>query len=94
MSEVESLFPATGTLLQLRVLGLGVFQYGDVGVGVLPKSEEVVIRGAGFGGVALHRIGSTQLDMSKCAQWAIRDYSAMVEKFLKLCYGIRPSMEQ
>jgi len=29
--------------LQLRVLGFGLFQDGDVGVGVFPESEEVVV---------------------------------------------------
>ena len=31
--------------LQLRVLGLGLPQDGDVGVGVLPESEEILIGG-------------------------------------------------
>ncbi len=32
-------------LLQLRVLGLGLFQDGDVWVGVFPKREEVFVSG-------------------------------------------------
>jgi hypothetical protein len=32
-------------LLQLRVLGLGLLQDGDVGVGVFPKGEEIVAGG-------------------------------------------------
>ena len=32
-------------LLQLRVLGLGFFQDGDVGVNVFSESEEIVVRG-------------------------------------------------
>jgi hypothetical protein len=39
-------------LLQLRVLRLGLLEDGDVGVGVLPEGEEVVIGGAGPGRVA------------------------------------------
>jgi len=31
--------------LQLRVLGFGLFQDGDVGVGVFPEGEEVVVGG-------------------------------------------------
>jgi hypothetical protein len=31
-------------LLQLRVLRLGLLQDGDVGVGVFPESEEVLVR--------------------------------------------------
>ena len=45
-------------LLQLRVLGLGSLQDGDVGVGVFPEIEEVLVRGAGFSAVALHDIGT------------------------------------
>jgi hypothetical protein len=40
-------------LLQLRVLRLGFLQDGDVGVGIFPEGEEVLIRGAGFGVVSL-----------------------------------------
>jgi len=31
--------------LQLRVLGFGLLQDGDVGVGVFPEGEEVVVGG-------------------------------------------------
>jgi hypothetical protein len=33
--------------LQLRVLGFGLVQDGDVGVGVFPERQEILIRGAG-----------------------------------------------
>ena len=36
-------------LFQLCVLRLGFLQDGDVGVGVFPEREEVLIGGAGFG---------------------------------------------
>ena len=40
-------------LLQLSVLGLGSFQDGDIGVGILPEGEKILIGGAGLGGVTL-----------------------------------------
>ena len=40
-------------LLQLRVLCLGLFQDGNVRVGILPERKEVMIFRAGLGGVAL-----------------------------------------
>jgi hypothetical protein len=40
-------------LLQFRVLRLGLLQDGDVGVGVFPQREEIVVRSAGFGGVTV-----------------------------------------
>ena len=49
-------------LLQLHVLGLGLLQDGDVRVGVFPQREEILIRGAGFGGVAGHRVGAGQAE--------------------------------
>ena len=40
-------------LLQLRVLGSGRNQDGDIRVGVFPEREEIVISSPGFRGVAL-----------------------------------------
>ena len=41
-------------LLQLRVLRFRLLQDGDIGVGVFPEGEEVLIGGAGLGeGVGL-----------------------------------------
>src|ERR1700740_1434372 len=39
-------------LPQLRVLLFGFFQDGDVGVGVFPEGEEILVGGLGFGRVA------------------------------------------
>ena len=36
-------------LLQVCVLGLGLLQDGDVGIGVFPKGEETLMSGAGYG---------------------------------------------
>ena len=44
--------------MQFRVLCFGFLQDGNVGVGVFPQREEILIRGAGFGGVALQHIGA------------------------------------
>jgi len=52
-------------LLQLRVLGLCLHQDRDVGVGVLPQREEVLIGGAGFGGVARCREGAGEAKTSE-----------------------------
>jgi hypothetical protein len=47
-----------GGLLQLRVLRLGLFQDGDVGVGVFPQGQEILVSSAGLAGVALQCIGT------------------------------------
>ena len=36
---------ACNSLLELRVLGPGLFQDGDVGIGVFPEREEIFVRG-------------------------------------------------
>jgi hypothetical protein len=56
--ELGFMFCRVRELLQPRVLRLGFFQDGNVGVGVFPEREEILIRRLGFGGVALHGIGS------------------------------------
>ena len=57
----------------------------NVGIGVFPQGKKILIRGAGFGGVALHRIGAPQLEMGQRADRFIQNDAAMVEDFLKLC---------
>ncbi len=48
----------TGPLLQLGVLGFCLIQDWNVGVGVFPECQEVLIRDLRFGGVALHDISA------------------------------------
>src|ERR1700730_65735 len=71
-------------LLQLRVLRFGFLQDGDVGGGVFPQREEILIRSAGLGGVALERVGTGETEMGECAQREVYGNAAMVQKFLKL----------
>jgi hypothetical protein len=49
--------------LQLRALGFGLLQNGDVGVGIFPEGEEVLVCGFGSGTITRHRIGATELKM-------------------------------
>ena len=74
-------------LLQLRILRLGFFQNRDVGVGVFPEREEILIGSLGFSGVALHGIGSADLEMRECPDGFVEHNSAMVEDFLELGSG-------
>jgi len=48
-------------LLQLRVLGFGLLQDWDVGVGVFPEREEILVGGECLGGIACHGVGTTDL---------------------------------
>src|SRR5215472_14871797 len=59
-SHRESGSPASQmlVLLQSCVLGLGLFQDGNIGVGIFPEGEEILISDARFGLVACQRVGS------------------------------------
>ena len=54
-----------GRLLQLRVLRLGFFQDGDVGVGVFPEGEEILIGFSGFRRVASEHGAARQPQVGK-----------------------------
>ena len=47
-------------LLQLRILGFRLLVDGDVGVGVFPESEEVLVSCTGFGTFARENVGTAQ----------------------------------
>jgi hypothetical protein len=59
--------PRPKTLLQLGGFGFGLLQDGDVGVGVFPEGEEVLIGGFCFLFVAGHGIRPAQSHMRECA---------------------------
>lgn len=69
---------------QLRVLCFGFLEDGDIGVGVFPERLEILICRLGVGGVALHDIGPTELEMRQCADGFVEHNPAMVEDFLEL----------
>src|SRR5213592_2459198 len=73
--------------LQLRVLRLGFLQDGDVGVGVFPEGEEILIGGAGLGCVPGEGMGTGQAEMGKRTERIVQYDTAVVENFLKLDRG-------
>src|ERR1700746_3793170 len=70
--------------LQLGVLRLCFFNDWDVGVGIFPESEKILIRSLGFRGIAGQRVGSTETQMRQGADRFISNYSRMIENLLKL----------
>src|ERR1700730_7393876 len=70
-------------LLQPRILGFGSNQDRNIGVGVFPEREEILIRGPGFGGVALQCVGTSETEMGEYTCRTIPQHPAMVEDFLK-----------
>ena len=83
--SVNPCFTRRGGLLQLGVLGFGGDEDGDVGVGVFPEGEEILIGGAGLGGIARESVGTGQAEMGECTQRAVDHDAAVVDKPLKLC---------
>ena len=56
------------------------------------RADEILIRRLGLGGVALHSVGSADLEMRECADGFVEHNSAMVEDFLELGCGFAALM--
>ncbi len=74
-------------LLQLRVLRFGLLEDRDVGIGVFPEGEEVLVGGAGLGCVALQSVSAGEAEMGKSAD-GIQPNAATVGDFLELACGL------
>ena len=85
--------------LQLRVLGFGFFQNGDVGIGVFPQREELFVGGEGMqpgriaaraGGTSrLQRVSACDTQMRQSSRPAVPDDPTMIENLLELVGGGR-----
>src|ERR1035437_6227085 len=81
-------------LLQLRVLGFGLLQDGNVGVGVFPEREEIFVGGerpdaAGIGirslrSSRLQGVSASHSQMRQRSRPAVPHNAAVVENFLEL----------
>src|SRR5262249_13994739 len=91
-SHRESGSPASQmlVLLQSCVLGPGLFQDGNVRVGVFPDGEEILIGGARFGLVACHCVGARQAEVSQAVHGRQWRHTRMINDFVKLPNGLRP----
>src|SRR5216683_826783 len=74
-------------LMQLRVLRLGFLQDGDVGVGVFPEGEEVLVCALRFDGVVREGVGTGQSQMRQCADEIVLHHAGVVENLLELGGG-------
>src|SRR5713101_1513234 len=75
-------------LLQLRVLCFGLLKDGDVGIGVFPDGEEILVCTLRFGGVALNSIGTGEAEMRERGERRIGNYRVMVDELVE----IRPQL--
>src|SRR5215469_8419381 len=71
-------------LLQLRILDFGFFQDGDVGVGIFPECQEILIRSFRLGGVAGKRVSTPQAKMRQRPYRRVGYDTSMFEEFLEL----------
>src|SRR5260370_26844106 len=82
------------SLLQFCVFGLGFVEEGDVGVGVFPRGEEVLIGDASLGSVALLLKQAAQLQLSDDEQYVGAVAGFQIHDLLKILLrlGVTPSL--
>jgi len=67
----------TNALVEIRVLGLGLLQNGNVRIRIFPEREEILIGGFRFGLITRQCVSPTQLQMRQYAD-GIADHGAAV----------------
>lgn len=72
-------------LLQLGVFGFGLLIDGNVGVGVLPAHQEILIGRCGLGSVFRLRVSTAQLQICQCTDRIADCDPPMVENLLERC---------
>src|SRR5215472_5220694 len=71
--------------MQLRILRLRLLQDGNVRISILPQRQEILIRRAGFGSVALQLVSAGEAETCQCAPSKVHDQSPVVNELLKFC---------
>src|SRR5437868_446461 len=70
--------------VELRVFDFGLFQDADIGVGVFPEREKILICSASLGGLTLQDISAGKAEVRERSDGLVQHNSAVVENFLKL----------
>jgi hypothetical protein len=71
-------------LLQLRVLGFGLLQDGDIGVGVFPEGKEILVARSGLDDFSLHGMSASEAEMRQCADGFVGHNSPPINDALEL----------
>jgi hypothetical protein len=74
----------TNRLLQLGVFGFCSDEDGDIGVGIFPEREEIVVGGASLRRVALQCIGAGKAEVRDGSRFTRPYQPSTAENFLKL----------
>jgi hypothetical protein len=74
-------------LLQLRVFCFGFLQDGNVGVGVFPEDEKILVCTLRLGGVAGQRVGASELEMGQCSSHKVQHDASVIQQVLELGGG-------
>ncbi len=74
-----------GRSLQDGVFCLGFFQDGDIGVGILPEREEILVGSLCLDLISRQSKRSAELQVSQCAPCEVPHQAVMVDELLKFC---------
>src|SRR5260370_26910745 len=77
---------------QPGVFGFGLLKNRDVGVGVLPERQEILVGSLRLGVVAKQSESSAQLQMGQSAHRIGANNAAVIENLLKFSRGFNPPM--
>src|SRR5947207_3025762 len=79
---------AKNSSVQLCVLGFRRLEDRDIRIGVLPNSEEILIRGASFGVLTLQCERAAQIQTGQWVHNIPSAYSLMIQNTLEFCCGL------
>jgi hypothetical protein len=71
-------------LLQRRVLRLGLLQNGNVGIGVFPESEEILVGSPCLSSVSRQQVRPRQFQVRECTDGFVHNETGMIENLLEL----------
>jgi len=66
-------------MVQPGVLGLGLLEDGDVGVGIFPEGQEILVSGAALASVPCQAIGAGQTEMRQGTDGLVRNHTGVVD---------------
>ena len=75
---------ARARLLHFLLLCLGFFQDGNVGVGIFPEGEEILVGSFRFGGATRYGMRTGNSPMGQCAGSAVPHHAPVIKNFLQV----------